>query len=292
MHRAAELLNLSQPAASKLLKDLEDSLGLELFERLPRGMKPTPYGETMIRHARTALNSLNQAHEELMAAKLGQLGQVRIGSITAPSVALLPPTLSAVKQAHPDLQLMVQVDPSNVLVDALLRSQLDIVIGRLSQQHDKSAFRYEMLADEPVSAVVRPDHPLLHAAGLDLATALQYGWIIPPSGTILRHHFDLMLQKLQLPMPASSVVTSSLLFSTKILKETDLICLMASDTAHYYAENGVVARLPLDLPCDMEPFGFITLRDAELSPAAQVVLRSLQSVASTVYGSQYKNQYQ
>ena len=57
IHRAAEVLNMSQPAASKLLKDLEDMLGVSLFERQPRGMRPNWYGETMIRHARIALSS-------------------------------------------------------------------------------------------------------------------------------------------------------------------------------------------------------------------------------------------
>ena len=64
IHRAAQVLNMTQPAASKLLKDLEDVLEVPLFERLPRGMRPTWYGETMIRHARVALASLNQAHDE------------------------------------------------------------------------------------------------------------------------------------------------------------------------------------------------------------------------------------
>ena len=57
IHRAAEILNMSQPAASKLLKDLEDVLGVALFERLPRGMRPTWYGEALVRHARIALSS-------------------------------------------------------------------------------------------------------------------------------------------------------------------------------------------------------------------------------------------
>ena len=65
IHRAAQVLNMTQPAASKLLKDLEDVLEVSLFDRLPRGMRPTWYGETMIRHARVALASLNQAHDEL-----------------------------------------------------------------------------------------------------------------------------------------------------------------------------------------------------------------------------------
>src|ERR1700716_514041 len=67
IHRAAQVLHMTQPAASKLLKDLEDVLEVPLFERLPRGMRPTWYGETMIRHSRVALASLTHAHEELAA---------------------------------------------------------------------------------------------------------------------------------------------------------------------------------------------------------------------------------
>ncbi len=72
IHRASQLLNMTQPAASKLLKDLEDVLGVLLFERLPRGMRPTWYGDTLIRHARAALVSLNTAHEGLAKSIWGQ----------------------------------------------------------------------------------------------------------------------------------------------------------------------------------------------------------------------------
>src|ERR1044072_9798173 len=89
IHRAAEILNMSQPAASKLLKDLEDVLGISLFERLPRGMRPTWYGETMIRHARIALSSLTQAGSELEALKTGGFGEVSVGAVTGPAVSLV-----------------------------------------------------------------------------------------------------------------------------------------------------------------------------------------------------------
>jgi DNA-binding transcriptional LysR family regulator len=79
IHRAAEVLKMTQPAASKLLKDVEDVLGVPLFDRLPRGMRPTAYGEAMIRHARSALASLNQAHDEVQALKAGRFGQVSGG---------------------------------------------------------------------------------------------------------------------------------------------------------------------------------------------------------------------
>src|ERR1700759_36003 len=74
IHGAAQVLNMAQPAASKLLKDLEDMLEVKMFDRLPRGVRPTWYGETMIRHARMALATLSHAHEEIAALKAGRSG--------------------------------------------------------------------------------------------------------------------------------------------------------------------------------------------------------------------------
>ena len=102
IHRAAQVLNMTQPAASKLLKELEDMLGVPLFDRLPRGMRATWYGETMIRHARMALASLSQAHDEIEALKSGRFGQVSIGAITAPGHEPDAHAVAQVKQQHPE----------------------------------------------------------------------------------------------------------------------------------------------------------------------------------------------
>src|SRR5438105_1763468 len=101
IHRAAEVLHMTQPAASKLLKDLEDVLDVSLFDRLPRGMRPTWYGEAMIRHARVALASLNQAHDEVQALKAGRFGQVIVGAITTPGLTLPPQAITAVIMPYP-----------------------------------------------------------------------------------------------------------------------------------------------------------------------------------------------
>jgi DNA-binding transcriptional LysR family regulator len=115
-----------------------------------------------------------------------------------------------------------------------------------------------------------------------------YGWIVPPAGSALRHRVDLMFQELNLQQPTNSVETSSLLFITKMMQQSDMVSVMATDVARYYADHGLLSILPLTLPCDMEPFGFITRRDRLLSPAASRVLRSLKSSAMAVYGKQFE----
>lgn len=283
IHRAAQVLNMTQPAASKLLKDLEDVLEVPLFERLPRGMRPTWYGETMIRHARVALGSLNQAHDELQALKAGSYGQVNVGAITSPALALLPPAVAAVKREQPNLRVSLEIETSPVLLERLEQGKLDILVARLSEEQDKSQLRYQALTEELVCAVVRPGHPLLGTSGLALRDVVNASWIVPPAGSVLRHRFELMFQEDGLAPPINTVETAALLFITRMLQQSDMLAVLAADVARYYAAHGIVALLPLEMPCHMDNFGLITRTDRLLSPAAKVMLRALQASSLPVY---------
>ncbi len=288
IHRASQVLNMTQPAASKLLKDLEDVLEVQLFERLPRGMRPTWYGETMIRHARVALASLNQAYDELQALKAGRFGQVSVGAITAPGLVLLPPAVALVKLEHPSLRISLQIETSDVLLERLSHGKLDMLVARLFAQHDKTDLRYAALTEEPVCAITRPGHPLLTLPNLALRDVAACGWIVPPAGSVLRHRFDLMFQEENLDAPVNVIETSALLFITKMLQQSDMVAVIATDVARYYAAHGIVALLPLALPCQMDAFGLITRTDRLLSPAAKVMLRALKTTAAHVYGSRFE----
>ena len=286
IHRAAQVLNMSQPAASKLLKDLEDVLEVSLFERLPRGMRPTSYGETMIRHARAVLASLNQAHDELQAAKNGQFGQVSVGAITAPGLMLLPQAVAMVKQEHPNILVSLQIETSDVLMERLQQNKLDMLVARLFAQHDKTDLCYQVLTEESVCAVTRPQHPLLGVAQLGLRDVVDAGWIVPPAGSVLRHRFELMFQEVGLQAPTNLIETGALLFTTKMLQQSDMISVIATDVAQYYARHGLMAILPLALPCQMDAFGIITRRGRLLSPAAKRMLHAIETAASLAYGKQ------
>ena len=284
IHRAADVLAMTQPAASKLLKDLEDVLQAPLFERLPRGMRPTAYGEAMIRHARTALASLNQAHDEVQELKAGRFGQVAVGAITTPGLMLLPPAIARVKQLHPTLRISLQIDSSDVLMERMAQARIDILVSRLFAQHDKTALRFEPIADEPVVAVVRPGHPLLRLERLTLRDLSSWGWIVPPEGSVLRHRFDLMFVEQGLEAPANLIETAALLFVTKMIGQGDMIGLTAGDVGRYYESHNLVAVLPIELPCHMDAFGLLTRTDRPLSPAARVMLAAIKAAAAESYG--------
>ena len=284
IHAAARLLNMTQPAASKLLKDLEDVLEVPLFERLPRGMRPTWYGETMIRHAREALASLNTAHEELLALKAGRYGQVGVGAITSPGLALLPPAIALVKREQPSLRVVLEIETSPVLIEHLREGRLDILVARLFAGDDKTHLRYQPLTTEPVCAVARPGHPLIAATHLSLADLTDRSWIVPPAGSVLRHRFELMFKEAGLAPPFDVIETAALLFITRMLQQSDMLCVMAAEVARYYAAHGILAILPLEMPCHMDSFGLITRTDRMLSPGAEVMLQALVATSLPIYG--------
>jgi DNA-binding transcriptional LysR family regulator len=284
INRAAQVLSITQPAASKLLKDLEDALGVALFERLPRGMRATVYGDAMVRHARMALASLGQAHDEIEALKAGSFGQVSVGAITSPGLVLLPPAVALLKREQPNLQVALQIETSDVLMERLAQGRLDMLVARLFERHDKTALRYEPLTAEPVCAVARPGHPLLGTTSLSLSDMADVCWIVPSAGSVLRHRFELMFQEQGLGVPTNVVETTALLFMTRMLQQSDMVAVLATDVARYYAQHGLLVLLPIQLACTMDDFGLITRTDRLLSPAGQMMLRALKTCALTVYG--------
>ncbi|MBH2010132.1 MAG: LysR family transcriptional regulator [Xanthomonadaceae bacterium] len=283
LHRASESMNMTQPAASKLLKDLEDALGVSLFERLPRGVQPTSYGETMIRHARMAITSLTQAHDDISALKSGLSGQVDVGVIMTPAMMLMPSAIAQVKSASPLLRIGVQLEHSNVLLERLKNGMLDFLIARILEQEDKAKLHYEELVGEPVCAVARVGHPLQSAAQLGLRDLAPLSWILSPQGSILRHRFDMMFRREGLEPPTNVVDTTALLVITSLLQQTDFLHVMPLDVARDYQRFGQLKILPILLPCEMDAFGIITRRHQLLSPGATILLQAIRQTAVRVY---------
>lgn len=286
IHRAADLLHMTQPAASKQLKDLEDMLNVPLFDRHPRGMTPTSYGEAMIRHARMALTSLSQAHDDILALKSGLSGQVDMGVIMTPGVTLVPMAIAKVKEQSPLLRIGVHMDNSNVLLDRLQHGTLDFMVARIMEGEDRANLQFEELAAEPVCVVARIGHPLLHKEDLKLADIAGAGWVLPPQGSILRHRFEMMFRREGLRPPINVIDTTAALAVTSLLQQTDFLHVMPVDVAHYCARFEMLGILPIEVQCTMDPYGIITKTGQLLSPGAKILIEAIRRVSSEMSSAQ------
>jgi DNA-binding transcriptional LysR family regulator len=285
LHQAALTTHMSQPAASKMLKDMEELFGVALFERLPRGMRPTVYGDTLVRHVRMALDNLVQGQSAMAALQAGLSGQVNIGVILTPSMTLVPQAIAATKAEAPHLSIGVEVGTSDVLLDGLKRGRLDFLIARIPAQEQDLNLIFENLSEETECAVVRPGHPMLQHSALSLQDIASSAWILSPRGSILRHQFDMLFRRNGLTAPINVIETTAMSVIKALLQQTDCLHLMPLDVARYFEACGELSILPVVLPCNMESYGLIMRSDQVLSPGANRLLGAIRRVASDLSSS-------
>ena len=281
---AAEAAGMSQPAASKLLRELEEALDVPLFERHARGVEPTPYGEIVMRHAHSVLSEIRRAQEEVQALKRGEHYRVAIGSVMSPGTDLLPRALSLLEKRHRKMVVTVEMDTSRPLITRLLEGRLDIVIGRILYPDSAEGLHYEPLAEEPHSLIARAGHPLSRRAKLGVADLVGYTWVLPPPESILRERINAMFLQRGLPLPARYVETSSIPLITNLLRTSDTLVALPEDVLRPFCEAGMLRVIPIDLGVRMDAFGLITRRDHPLSGAAAEALEALREAGRTVYG--------
>ncbi|WP_407049649.1 LysR family transcriptional regulator [Methyloraptor flagellatus] len=276
LHRAASELNLSQPAASKMLGEIEDIVGVPLFERLPRGIEPTWYGEALIRRTRTMLSELGQAGEEIAALKAGEGGAVAIGTVMAPAVDAVLEALKAVRSRMSRLQVSVDIETSDVLTERLLASKLDFAVARIPTGVNPQPFVYRECKAEECCLMVARSHPLADKAVVTPADLYDREWVLQPRGSLLRRSLEAIMRRHGVPPPDRVLVTGSILMTMVMAAKTEAIAPLAIPVAELFVTSGNFKILKFSEPITVEPFGLVRVRDRPLSPSAQVLYAAIE----------------
>ncbi|MGW2843780.1 LysR substrate-binding domain-containing protein [Streptomyces sp. NPDC001108] len=286
--RAAESLHLTQPAATRTLRELEAIAELPLFVRVPRGMRPTVYGEALVGHARTAIAEIRRAKEHLTGLREGQDGTVTVGTLLAGANVLLPRAVARLKKERPRLTVVVREGTPDVLHPALLGGELDLIVGRVgpAPADGDDALRQRMLYREPIRLAVRAGHPLLaeRPAGdaVALTDALAHPWILPVEQTALRQELSALLIDRGLPLPADRVECTSILTMRALLLQTDMVALLPELVLH---DDEHLAALPVELPSVGRTVGVTEAAHRTRTPALEALLHHLYEEAALLRSS-------
>jgi DNA-binding transcriptional LysR family regulator len=165
--RAAEQLHVAQPALSKAIRQLEEQLGVQLFERTTRSVDLTTVGELFLDRARQALSSAEEAFAVGRDASVGIAGQLRIGASPIARLTVTPLLQAAWTHARPGIAVHVIESATAPLLHAVGSGELDMAVAWCPPR--EPGLRYERLRDEPVMAHVAIDHPLARHTTVTLA---------------------------------------------------------------------------------------------------------------------------
>jgi DNA-binding transcriptional LysR family regulator len=276
LRRSAELLGTSQPAASKLLQEIEAMLGVALFERRPRGMVPTAYGEIMVRYAHGVLDGLGRAHEELDAVRAGATGTVIVGSIPSVVADVMAQALAALHRSHSGLLIRVQVETSDVVLALLRNREVDVAIARIAADAHAGLAYVPLGEDMGSRFVVRTGHPLLRKRKLHLGELLDWQWVVQPAGSPLRNTLDPLLRELGVPLPAQRIETASTLTIASLLSSTDMVSVMPVELARHYEASGQLRTLPVEVRSNSGSYGIATLEGQRQSAACTAVIEAVR----------------
>ena len=278
LHRAAERLGMSQPAASKLLGDLEHMLGVSLFDRHSRGVTPNWYGESLIRHARGMLTSLAQAGDEINALNEGNAGTVSIGTVLAPAVTLLASAVERVHRDSPHLEVNIDVGVSRNLVPRLRDGEFDFAIARIPGGMPAGDFVFEEIGEEALCFVCRAGHPLAAQESFDLTSMLDFPWVLQPPGALMRQRVEHLFLHHKVAPPQRIINTPDIYMALAMVDKSDSITVTTREVADLLCTQPRFAILPSTDALRVQPFGLISLRERRMSPGAAKLMSTLHQM--------------
>lgn len=267
--RAAAAIGISQPAATRLLQEMEETLGSMLFVRGARGMQATAGGEVLLRYARQVLNDFGSARRELAALAAGLHGTLRVGSVPSALPPLLAPMLAQFKQRHARVAVRIEVATSDVMLVQLGRGEVDLMLGRLIEGHHDDEHEAVPVLDEPQVVVARQGHPLQDTPELTLRELARWPWVVQPPGSPQASRFAAMMREGGVHKRLDITETASTIATTALLEASDMLAVMPASLAAHYARLGVLHTVPLALPLRVPDVHLVWRRGRELSaPAA------------------------
>lgn len=276
---AADSLYISQPAVTRSVRELEGLVGVELFVRHPRGVSLTPYGEILLDHARSALGNLRRASQQIDDHRRGEVRPLAVGTNLAGAYALLPHAIVALKREHEEVAVSVVEGTAEELNTSLLRSEIDLFVGRLDPQTYRGALHHMRLYDEPVRLVVRDGHPALDAPADALSALLAYPWILPLHPSQLHEEIRELFTNQGLPLPKDVIECSTLLTVRTILLETDAIAPLPMLIG---LRDELLDMLPARLPTVPRAIGVTLPAERSVSIHTRHLIDALRTIADMI----------
>lgn len=273
--RAAETLNLSQPALSKTLNELEQLTGTRLFERGRLGAQLTLPGKQFLTHAVKVLDALNTAGQALNRKEGLNNDVVRIGALPTAALGILPSVIGQFHQQQKETTLQVATMNNTMLLAGLKSGELDIGIGRMSDPELMSGLNYELLFLESLKLVVRPNHPLLQE-NVTLSRVMEWPVVVSPKGTVPRQNAETLLQSQGCKMPTGCIETLSASLSRQLTVDYNYVWFVPSGAVKEDLRQATLVSLPVPTQGAGEPIGILTRVDSPLSSGAQRLIAAIR----------------
>lgn len=237
--RAAELLQVTQPAISRSVADLEAALGFALFDRVRGRLVPTPEGQMFFREVNESYKGLDRLRSAAASIREYGSGIVRIGTLSALAATLVPRAVQGFRTLHPKIRITLQVSGSATIRNLIADGQLDL--GLAADEIDRAGVDSQLFASFPGVIAMAPDHPLTRRTTLGPADLADIPLIGLTPEDRARRRFDQALTEAGIS-PSYIVETANSSTICALAMSGDAVGLVNPLTTEGFTGRGLVLR--------------------------------------------------
>jgi DNA-binding transcriptional LysR family regulator len=287
MARAAVKLGVATPSISEVIAGLEHAVGARLFDRTPKGVVVSVYGQALLTRARAAFDELRQGIRDIEFIGDPQAGELTIGSPESITAGFLLPILQRLTSLYPRMRYHVlQVQQPTIDYPELYERKVDLVLARWGSdpRNDEitNDLSVEILFDDPYFLVVSQKSKWARRRKLDLEELADQRFIAPPAnawgGALVAEAFA----RRGLAAPNFVISTLSIPLRSELAGQGDFITLLTKSVIRTFGQRYAVKVLPIELPEHKSPIGIVMLKNRTLGPAAKLFTQCARETAKDI----------
>jgi DNA-binding transcriptional LysR family regulator len=279
MHKAAERLATSQPAVSRAISDLEHALGVRLLDRSPSGIRPTPYGQAIIKRGLAVFDELREGVKDIKFLSDPTSGQLRVGCSEYAAGGPVLAVIDRLTRRHPRMVFDVEIAPVLTLYRDLTERKIELVITRLVEFADRDDMTVENLFDDDIVTVAAEKNPWTRRRRIELADLVNEPWTLPPRNTGIGAFAVDAFRARGLRPPQATVVTYSMHMCHKLLATGRFLTMLSGYTLMLPGKHPWLKALPVELANARGTIAIITLKNRTLSPLAELFIKTTRAIA-------------
>ncbi|KQW01206.1 LysR family transcriptional regulator [Rhizobacter sp. Root1221] len=280
MASVAREFDITQPAISAAVKDLETRLAITLFERTARGLVPTPAGEILAFHFKRVLAELRHIAPDLAASEGTLQGSIHVGALPLGRTHILPMAIASLLARHPQLHVGTVESPYEALAASLRSGDVDFILGALRGPEGTKELEQQSLFEDRLSIIARAGHPLARARPLDFDTLRRARWVLSRHGSPSRELFETFFSDARQPPPIPAVETGDLAVLRGLLRESDMLTAISAHQLRYEIRDGSLVVLDFPLEPTRRQIGLSQRLGALPSPGALALMAEIRNVVT------------
>lgn len=289
--RAARHMNISEPALSKSIRNLERELDVQLLDRGPRGMTPTVFGEALAARARLIRSESNLIRREFAELKGVSRGIVRIGARPSFGAAYLPTAVARFHHKWPGIRAVVREGMMNNMVSELIHGELDVIVVTLADTPPDDDLVQEDLMENPVGIVARHDHPLATRKALAAKDLGGFPWVRLLGSDPVHNRFQALLASNGLQDIDIVVESESVRFLMSYICKTDALGFFPENMIEEMPSGERLAILDAPGMAWRRQLGFLRRRHTSPTPAARALIEEIKTVCNARAGAGGSNPF-